>query len=843
MALDWPLIGRLLRREMRGGLKGFRVFLACLALGVAAIAGVGSIGASVTAGLKSEARDLLGGDVDLRLLHREFEAGQLDWLRAHGAGVSEIIKMRAMARPTAARDRRSLVELKAVDAAYPMVGAFKAQPQRPLAELLAKRNGAWGAVVDANLLPRLGLQTGDTVRVGAATFQLRATVVDEPDRVASLFSLGPRLLISRTAVAETGLVLPGSQIRYHARVLLKPGTGFADWRAELDTAFPSAGWRVRSPDGAAPGVRRFIERMTLFLSFVGLTVLLVGGLGVANTVASYLERKTATIATLKCLGAPGRLVFALYMAQVAVLAGLGTAVGVAAGGTIAYAFALAAAGRMPITPVAGVYAEPLATAALFGMLVAVTFALWPVARAREVLAAQLFRDAVAPVTQAPRRLYVVAAVVGVALLGLFTIVTAEDRYFASWFVAGALATMALLRLGAAAVTAWARRLKIRNSPNLRLAVANLHRPGASTVSVMLSLGCGLAVLVAVGLIQGNLARQVAERLPEKAPAFFFIDIQPHQVAAFDAAVTGVEAAGNYRRVPTLRGRIVKIDGTPVDRAQVAPESQWAIRGDRALTFARARPDAAEITAGAWWPADYAGPPIISLDAGLARGFGIGLGDTLTFNVLGREITATVKSLREIDWRSLRFDFAIIFAPGALDGAPHTHIAAIEAPTGAEDAVEKAATDGFPNISAIRVRDALSAAANLLAGISAAVTGTAAVTVLAGALVLAAAIAAHRRRQLYDSVIFKVLGATRRRLLGVFLVEYGVLGVVTAAVASAVGTLAAWAIVRFLMHMPWVFLPETVAATALACVLVTLFVGFLGTWQVLGRKATPYLRNQ
>jgi len=830
-------------REMRAGLSGFRVFLACLALGVAAIAGVGSIGASVSAGLGANARTLLGGDADLRLLHRDFGEDQLQWLRQNTAAVSQIVKMRAMARPVEIRDRRTLVELKAVDGAYPLTGRFQSSPQQPLAALLANRAGAWGAVADATLLSRLGLQLGDRVKVGAALFQIRATVVGEPDRSASLFTFGPRLLVAKAALQATDLVKPGSQIRYHARVTLPSDAEFTAWRENLDAAFPSAGWRVRNIETAAPGVERFIDRMTLFLSFVGLTVLLVGGLGVANTVSSYLESKTATIATLKCLGALGRLVFNLYMAQVLVLAAAGTALGVIIGGGGAYAFAVMAEGRMPITPIPGFYFAPLVTAAAFGLMVAATFAMWPVARAREVPAAALFRDAVAPNTARPRRAYAIVAVLGIVVLAVFTIVTADDRYFASWFVAGALATMGLLRLGAAGVVAGARRLNVSAGAGMRLAVSNLHRPGAATASVMLSLGCGLAVLVAVGLIQGNLARQVAERLPERAPAFFFMDIQTHQVAAFDAAVTGIAGTGGFQRVPTLRGRIVQINGTPVEKAVIAPESQWAVRGDRALTYAGSKPQAAEIITGDWWAADYRGPPIISLDAGLARGFGIGLGDTLTFNVLGREVTASVRSLRQIDWRSLRFDFAVIFAPGTLDGAPHTHIAAIEAPPEAEDAVEKAATDAFPNISAIRVREALAAAANLLAGISAAVTGTAAVTVLAGALVLAAAIAAHRRRQIYDSVVFKVLGASRRRLLGVFLLEYGVLGVVTAIVGSAVGTLAAWGIVKFLMHMPWIFLPDTVALTAAACVAVTLVVGFLGTWRVLGRKATPYLRNQ
>jgi putative ABC transport system permease protein len=377
----------------------------------------------------------------------------------------------------------------------------------------------------------------------------------------------------------------------------------------------------------------------------------------------------------------------------------------------------------------------------------------------------------------------------------------------------------------------------------RLALANLHRPGAATGSVVVSLGLGLAVLVAVVLIQGNLSRQIGERLPDEAPALFFLDVQPDQLAAFDATVTGVPGAHDYRRVPTLRGRIVAIGDVPVEKAAIAPDATWAVRGDRALTYAN-RPDAGtRIVAGQWWPPDYAGPPLISLDAGLARGFGVGIGDTLTFNILGREVTARIASLREIDWRSLRFDFAVIFAPGTLEGAPQTYIGAVHAPPGADAAIEKAVTDRFANVSTIQVREALEAVARLLAGVGTAVRAAASVTILAGVLVLAGAVAAARRRRLYDSVVFKVLGATRWRILKAFVLEYGILGLTTGAIAAAIGSLAAWAVIVFLMESDWSFLPGATAATVGVGLVVTLAVGFAGTWRALGQKAAPYLRNE
>jgi len=838
---DISLAARLAWRELRGGLREFRIFLACMAIGVAAIAAVGSLSAAVVAGLVADGGRLLGGDVDLRLLHRPVSAEQRAYLDANAARVSGIVELRAMARPVGQRDGRALVELKAVDGAYPLVGAVETLPARPLAELLAPIDGVWGAVAAANLLTRLGIETGARVTVGEATFEIRAIMVKEPDRVATVLSFGPRLMVSADALDDTGLVQPGSQIHYHYRLDLS-GQAPGAWIAALNEAFPKAGWRIRGPSEAAPGVRLFIDRLTLFLTFTGFTVLLVGGIGVGNAVKSYLDGRVATIAMLKCLGAPGRLIFRTYLLQVLVLGVLGTAIGLAIGAVLPILGLEIIADRLPVAPVTGFYAEPLALAALFGLLTAVTFGLWPVARAREIPAAQLFRDRAAPVAGRPRPVYIVATVVGIGLLAALAFAAANDRFLAGWFVAGALATLAALRGGAGLIAMAAARAPAFGGAAVRLALANLHRPGSVTPSVVMSLGLGLSVLVAVALIDGNLSRLVAERLPERAPAFFFIDIQPDQVADFEAAVTGVPGATRYRSVPTLRARITHIAGVPVEEVEIAAESQWAVRGDRALTYAAEQGTDAKLVDGAWWPADYSGPPLISLDAGLAEGFGIAVGDTLTLNVLGREVTARIANTREIDWRSLRFDFAIIFAPGTLESAPQTHIAAVEAPLEAEEAVA-AATDAFPNISAIRVRDALEAVARILDGIAVAVRATASVTVLAGALVLAGTVAAGEQRRIHDAVVFKVLGATRRRILGVFLLEYGVLGLATGAVGAVVGTLAAWAVIRFLMRSEWVFLPGTIALTVAACIAITLVVGLIGTARALGHKAAAHLRNE
>lgn len=842
-----PLAWRLAWRDFRGGSKQFRIFLACLAIGVAAIAAVGSVSEAVVAGLRADARTLLGGDIDLRLVHQPNTAEQDAYLERRSGSLSRVVEMRAMARPADGGSppaaRPALIELKAVDDAYPLVGSVALSPDLPLREALGQRDGRWGAVADAGLLGRLGLEPGGRVRVGDATFDVRGVIESEPDRVASVFDFGPRLMIAADALAGTGLVQPGSLIRYHTRVTLPPGTAVESWVDAVQAEFPYAGWRIRDVSAAAPGVERFVERMSLFLTFVGLSALLVGGIGIGNAVRAYLTGKTATIATFKCLGAPGRLVFAIYFLQILALALVGIVIGLVLGAALPALGLWLLEGRLPIEAEVGVYPGPLARASLFGLLTAVVFAMWPLAQAREVPPANLFRAAIMPFATWPRLAYIAAVAVLATALAVLTIVTANERQFAMIFVAGAIATLLLLRGGAAAVMALARRLPRLPGSSLPMALTNLHRPGAPTPTVMVSLGVGMAVLVAVTLIEGALRAQIQERVPESAPALFFIDIQDGQSEAFDAAVAAVEGVSAVRRVPAVRGRIVAIDGVPVEQADVAPEAQWAVQGDRALTAAAEPPDHAEIAAGAWWPEAYDGPPLMSLDAGLAQGFEVDVGDPLTLNVLGRELEVTIASLRRIDWQAIPFDFAIILSPGALAGAPVTHVAAVFADAGREDAVESAVAERFVNITAVRVRDALDAVNAIITAIGDGVRAAGSITVLAGLFVLGGAMAADRGRRTYETVLFKVLGATRSRLARLYIIEYSLIGLVTGVIAAAIGTASAWAITVFVMRTQWVFLPGTAASIVVLCVLVTAAIGFAGTFRILAHKAAPHLRNE
>jgi putative ABC transport system permease protein len=832
---------RFARRELRGGIAGFRVFLGALALGVTAIAGVGTIAAAISAGLGSEARTMLGGDLAVRLVHRAANPDELAYLQRTG-DVSRAVLLRAIAR-VPGTERSALVELKAVDRAYPLYGAFQLDPAMPLSDALASADGAHGAVVDQSLLDRLGLKRGDIIEVGAARFRIAATIAVEPDRLAGgrTINLGPRFLASDDALAATDLIKPGSLTTYLYRLRLPPTAAIPDVIEDLRRAFPSAGWIVQDTTQDTPFVSRFVDRTVLFLTVVGLTALLVGGVGVGNAVRHYLGTKTESIATLKCLGSSASLIFAVYLIQIMVMAIGGTLAGLIVGGLAPALFAPTIAREFGLAIEIGVYALPLIVAAAFGLLTALTFTIWPVARACEVPAARLFRDVLAR-HRPPRAIYVAATGIVAVSLAALAIYAAPDRRLAMWFVGGALAAMVVFRIAGQAAEYAARLMPSFGSARLRLAFANLHRPGAATAGVVMSLGLGVTVLVAVALIEANIGRQIAESLPQRAPAFYFIDIQPDQANAFEAAARSIPGVEEIRRTPMLRGRISAVNGVPVEQANITPRAQWVLDSDRGITWSAEPPPGTRIVAGNWWPADYRGEPLVSFDASTAAGFGVGVGDTITVNILGRDITARIANLRRIEWGTLGMNFLMVFSPGLIEGAPQTELATVRATEAAETPLERTVSAKFVNVTPIRVREVLANIAETLEKIAAAIRVAAAVTVAAGVLVLAGAIAAGQRRRTYESVVLKVLGATRAKVLAVHAIEYGVLGLITAVAAAGAGTLAAWAVVTQIMRLEWAFLPGPAIGTALVALVLTMAAGLTGTWLALGRKALPYLRN-
>ncbi len=833
-------------REMRGGLSGFFIFLACIALGVAAIGGVNSVARAISAGVASQGQELLGADIRFELNQRRVDAAEHAWLAGLGR-LAESANMRSMARLTDGSDQ-ALVEVKAVDEAYPLYGALVTEPALSHDALFGLADGAYGAAAPSLLFDRLGLSIGDRLMLGGQAFELRAELVTEPDAVSDGFGFAPRLMVSLEGLGAAGLVQPGSLVEHAYKLRLDGNPGNAELRAlreEASERFPEAGWSVRTRLNAAPSLSANVERFSQFLTLVGLTALVVGGVGVANAVRAYLDGKRAVIATFKSLGASGGFVFSVYLMQVLIIALMGIGAGLVLAALMPFAAGAALASVLPVPSEGGIYPSALGLAALFGVLTTLAFALLPLGRARDVPATALFREMGIDAKGWPRLFYVVLAVAIAAILALLAILYSEERRIAAIFVAAAIAAFLVLRGVGWAVQAVARRAPRVRSTALRLAVGNIHRPGALTPSVVLALGLGLTLIATLTLIDGNLRRQIAGNLPEVAPNFFFVDIQADQVEDFASLVEAQAPDGKLIRVPMLRGRIIALNDVSVRDIEVPPEGGWVLRGDRGITYSDNKPENATLTQGEWWPAGYEGEPLVSFTAEEGAALGLRLGDTLTVNVLGRNVTARIASFRQVEWETLAMNFVMVFSPNTFTGAPHAWLATLtdaSATSADESRLLNAVTRSFPTITTVRVKDALDVVNRLVGQLATAIRAAAAVALIASVLVLSGALAAGNRARVHDAVVLKTLGATRRTLIAAFALEYLLIGLATALFALAAGGVAAWYVVTRIMTLPWSFLPEVALSTVVIALVLTVGFGLVGTWRVLGHKAAPVLRN-
>ncbi|MFO7921116.1 MAG: FtsX-like permease family protein [Nioella sp.] len=834
---------RIAARDLRGGLRGFRVFLACLTLGVAAIAAVGSVRQAVQTGLEQEGAVILGGDAEVTFTFRMADESEVAWMRQVAGAVSETVDFRSMAVAEAAGETvRGLTQIRGIDARYPLYGSVGLDPAIPLEDALATTDRP-GAVMHPTLIAQMGLEIGDTVRFGAQDFELRAALTHEPDMAGGNFGPGPRTLVRLDALNGSGLLAPGTLFNSQYRLALPDGTDLAALEAEARTRFAETGMRWKDARNAAPALGRFVERIGAFLVLVGLAGLAVGGVGISAAVRSYLSGKTETIATLKTLGAERRTLFAVYFLQIGAMSVLGLALGLVLGALLPLGLAPLIAGALPIPADFGVHPGPLLEAALYGALTALIFTLWPLARVEQVRAAALYREAAGLARRWPRWPFVlVTAGLVAGLVGLSAWLSGIPR-LALWSAAAIATALVILSLAALLVRFAARRLArsrlVRGRSALRLALGAIGAPGSEAASTILSLGLGLSVLAAVGQIDTNLRAAISRDLPEVAPAYFFVDIQPDQIGPFldamrtDPDVTRVESA------PMLRGVITRINDRPA--AEVAGE-HWVIRGDRGLTYQAEAPPAREITAGTWWEAEHAGPPQMAFAAEEAQEIGIELGDTVTVTVLGRQITATVAALREVDFSNAGIGFIMTLSPDALQGAPHTHIATVYAPAGAEGRILRDVAGFGSNITAIRVRDAIDQVASALSGIAAATSWGAAATLLTGFMVLIGAAASGEGARRFEAAVLKTLGASRARILTSFMLRAAILGAAAGLVAVAAGGLAGWAVTHFVMETDFAFHLASALAIVVGGALATLLAGLAFALRPLAERPAKTLRN-
>ncbi len=829
---------RIARRDLSGRFRGLRLLALCLFLGVATLAAIGSLTAGISSELSRRGQTILGGDMEVAIAQRMATPAERDALRKIGT-VSQTIRMRAMAIGGAGQDSL-LAELKAVDGPYPLYGTLTLQDGKQIGIPAPGQ-----MYIAPSLADRLNVGKGSVVRFGQGRFTVAGLIGEEPDRLGEGFTVGPVALINIASLPSTQLIQPGSMFKSKYRIKLRRGVDPASATKVLKAQFPSAGWEITDRSNGAPGTRRFIERMGQFLTLVGLASLVIAGIGVGNGVGSYLEGKRASIATLKVTGADSGTIFRIYMMQIFSVAALAIIAGLIVGCLMPLAIGALAGDILPIAPGFAFYPVPLLASAAYGLLIAIAFALPPLSRARTVPAAGLFRTVVESGTRYDMRTTIgvitaIAAIIALAVGG------ASEPLFSLGFIGAALALLLILAAIAWGIRFIAIRLPRPRAPLLRLALTNLHRPGAQTQALVVALGLGLTLFVTLAAIQTSITGEIARSVPERAPSFFVLDVPRDNAAQFSALVQKEAPGTNINMIPSLRGSIIAFGGKRVDQLATLPQGAWILNGDRGLTYSADIPKGSELIAGTWWAKDYKGPPLVSLEQEVAKSLGIGVGDTIIISLLGVEVEAKIASLRKVEWDNFGLNFAMVFSPGSIDMAPHNMIATLTLPKSSSKSAERVLAKqlplAFPSASLIEVGAVVGQVTGLLTQMAQAIAAAASIAILAGIAVLVGAIAASRASRIYDSVILKLLGSTRAQILGAQAIEYAMLAILLSMLALALGLGASWYVITQIFDFTFAPDPWVLAVTLIGGAGITFILGLAGSLPILSAKPSDALRS-
>jgi putative ABC transport system permease protein len=836
-------------RETRGSFRHFIFFLACMTLGVAALVGVSGFSSSLEFTIQKEARNLMAGDLEIRS-HLPLSPHGLSVIQTfQSQGIQsttsqELIAMVSDPKGTATQ----LVELKAVGTGYPFYGNLVTKPPDAVQNLFDDN-----ALVEEALLIRLGLQVGDQIKLGQAEFAIAGIIKGEPDRVTGAFSLGPRVMISREGLTATELIQPGSRVRYRTLLKLPQTADIESIKSRIETELADEKARVTSYQEAQPRLRRFLKNLTTYLGLVGLTALLVGGIGVANSVHVFLRGKLDTLAILKCLGAGSATIIRVYLVQVLLLGLLGCLGGAALGLGVQQVLPIFLAGFLPAEMEWHLSFLPVLRGVAMGLMTTLLFSLWPLLGIRGIPPAHVFRRDVAPMESEHRTgvkrpdshlmssLWIAVVIIGGwVLLALWQ---AGSPKVGGLFIGVLAASLVLLRLSAGLAIRLVKAFRRPRSLVWRHGLANLYRPGSQALLAVLSIGVGVTVILAVHLVESSLLLQVGENIPKDAPSFFFIDIQRDQKDRFQSLISqqGMPA----EMTPIVRARLHAVGEKKVTDMDLSGRGDaWYFQREYVLTSQESLPRDNKVKRGQWWGSKSASDlPQISVEEDAAHHLGVDLGSTLTFDIQGALVSATVTSIREVNWGNLSTNFFVIFSPGALDGAPTTYIATVRSKPEEDLSLQRQIVSAFPNITAINIRHVLETVRHVLEQIGLVVRFMAVFTIAAGLVVLSGAIATTRHWRTRESVILKTLGATRFLVAQIFAVEYAVLGVIAGLVGAGMASLLAFILLRFVMDVPWQLQPGTLLAGVAVTLILTVLSGFLTTFRILGQKPLTVLRHE
>ena len=827
-------------RELRSGVSGFRIFLACLILGVGTISAIGTVKSGIEIAISEKGSELLGGNAEAEFTYRLANTEELKWLETISQNISRIIEFRSMAKfVEGGAKERALTQVKAVDNEYPLIGNVQLVSGKSFKDVFRQPKSA---VMESDLASRLGIDIGETFSLGLTKFVLRDIIQSSPDDAGTNFGLGPRTIIKSEDLLDSGLIAPGTLFTAKYRLLIEPLKNLDELRALAKIKFENNGMRWRDARNGAPGISEFVSRLSAFFIMVGLAGLVVGGVGIGSAVKSYLNRKISTIAVMRSLGATNFQIFMTYFVQLAIISFIGITIGLVIGASVPHLCAPLLKVLIPI-PISIVFSiKPLVEAAIYGTIIATLFTLWPLSRCENIQAAALFREMNLIKDGLPRLKYLVLSFILVIILLIISAVFNQNPELTSWFALGFTVALVTLFLSARLLMYCIKKLGrvINGHPSTRWALAAMGGTQEGTNNSLIAIGLGLTVLAIIGQVDGNLRTSINNNLPEVAPSYFVIDIQKSQIEEVRDILNSNKGVISFDEAPMLRGIITKINNK---QASEVAGDHWVIRGDRGVTYFEELPKRFNLTKGQLWPKDYSGATQISFAAEQAEELGIGIGDSVTVNIMGREITGEITSLRNVDFSSAGIGFVIAMNPSALKKAPHSFIMTIYASTEAETEVFNDLSSRFSNITLIKVRNVIERVSNLLSSMATASSYGALTTLAMGFLVLLGSAASGQSARSYDAAILKTLGATRKDLIISYIIRFSLVGATAGLVAIFFAVGGAWCITSLVLELPFKIIWDTALLIIIGGLIANLLAGLYFATQALKIKPANILRAQ
>ncbi|HVY52602.1 MAG TPA: FtsX-like permease family protein [Devosia sp.] len=843
--------------DLRGDLRRFGILLACLALGTATIAGVSSVGDALKDAILRDANTLLGGDLQVNRADRRANPDELAYLQSLGQ-VTETISSNSRADAMDNSGNTAFLDIYAVDGNYPLYGHVVSPElkagQRP-SDLLAEKDGVYGAIVDPVILDRLGIQLGGHFLVNGTEFEARGELVSLPNSALRGLHLGLTALMSiegEQANPNTRPPLPGLLTQYSYKIKLNPDQGdYTIAQPKVAAHFAAdPEWKVQSPYDAAGTLARFYDLFVRFLLIVGLSSLLVGGVGISNAVTAYIQERQRAIATLRSLGATGPRILVHFFTQVGIMSLVGIVIGLVIGAALTAA-ALPVLGRILAVDLPPAVEWPaLGTALLFGVLAAFAFSYLPLVRAEKLKPAMLFRTVGTSVQNLRTREYLDPWVVLPLLisgLGIFGLAwwSTKDFNLVFYYAIGVIGAFVLLSLAGRLLQFVLRLVPPLPSKTLRNAFRGIYRPGSPAPVVIMSLGLGLAMLLVIVILSVNLREQLLGQVTKDAPTFVATDMFDDEIVDLQNFLQSTGMVTDFKHSPMIRAAITKVNGVPSEnirnRKEISGEAAYMLTGEILMTWRPDLPVDSTITSGAWWPQDYDGPPLVSMRDKDAESVGLKVGDKIELTLFGESFEATVANLRDFQFQT-GLNFLVTASPHTFDDFPGTNLATIKAAEGHEKDVERALARKYPDITFLPVGEALNQGAEILGQLSTAVNIVGGLAVVNGLLVLAGTMAAGRKQREADAVVNKVLGSTRTDVIKVFALEYALLGGFAALLATCVGIAGAYTIVnKAQMDVGFGVDPRLVLGVLVGSIALTILTGAATTWSALSTKPAQYLR--